>query len=611
VNVKRAKATAWTMLVAWAPLALGGPLAGCTQSQHAPTKSDEAPAKAAASEARDRGAPRPSAYAGAAEAANDGAAKAGARAPSPVAMRAAGPGLGAGLDGEGAGGRAAEAPAAIDPNGRFATTYRPGGGHLAAFDSAVARGQLPQTDRELVAEVGARYAATMAAPTKTALALGTDFERSQLPPSGGTTHLRLSLRSSAAQAKERPHLSVHLVLDVSGSMRGESIERAREAAAALVDKLGANDDFSLVTFSSDAQVVVADGPVGARRAQIKKTISEIKEGGGTNISAGLELGYAQARTKTIPADAVRVVMLLSDGRANAGITQQAALSKLALDAFQEGVQTSSFGLGSDYDGPLMSAIAGDGAGGYYYLKDGSQIASALTTELEERVDPVATGVELRVRLADGVQLLRVYGSRRLGDEEASRVRAQEVAIDKQAQQRDGIRKDRQDDAEGGMRFFVPAFARDDAHSVLLEVRVPAGVEPRKVAIVELKYKDRVAKKNWADELTLRVPYAKSDAASAATANASVQKTVQGFAAGEAIAKAARLAASGNRVSAAQVLEERKGILEQAATSLSEPAFLDEARRLGRLRAQVEGSSSLADPLLLAMVLQTASHARLR
>ena len=33
--------------------------------------------------------------------------------------------------------------AAIDPNGRFATTYRPGGGHLAAFESAVARGIVP------------------------------------------------------------------------------------------------------------------------------------------------------------------------------------------------------------------------------------------------------------------------------------------------------------------------------------------------------------------------------------------------------------------------------------------------------------------------------------
>ena len=66
---------------------------------------------------------------------------------------------------------------------------------------------------------------------------------------------------------------------------------------------------------------------------------------------------------------MRVVLLLSDGRANSGITSSDRLSRLALDAFQSGVQTSSFGLGADYDGELMSSIANDGAGGYYYLRD--------------------------------------------------------------------------------------------------------------------------------------------------------------------------------------------------------------------------------------------------
>src|SRR5262249_35551825 len=184
----------------------------------------------------------------------------------------------------------------------------------------------------------------------------------KIAPSGGPVHIRVALRSTADKPAERPHLSVHLVLDVSGSMAGESITRAREAARALVDKLAPTDDFSFVTFSNEAELKVADGPVGARRDSIKKTIGEVKEGGGTNISAGLNLGYAQASAKTIPADAVRVVLLLSDGHANGGIIEPNKLSKLALDAFQNGIQTSSFGLGSDYDGALMSAIAEDGAG---------------------------------------------------------------------------------------------------------------------------------------------------------------------------------------------------------------------------------------------------------
>ena len=249
-----------------------------------------------------------------------------------------------------------EAAIAIDPNGRFATTYRPGSGHLSSFEASVARGIIPAAEKELVSDVGARYVTGFEVPQGKSLGVKVDMERGKLPPAGSPFHVRVTLKSSPDKPKERPHLSVHLVLDVSGSMQGESIQQARTAAQALVDKLAPTDDFSLVTFSSDAEVRIPDGPVGSRRDSIKKTISEIKEGGGTNISRGLELGYQQAQTKSIPTDAVKVVLLLSDGRANSGILSAAGMSKLALDAFQDGIQTSTFGLGAEYDGALMSTI---------------------------------------------------------------------------------------------------------------------------------------------------------------------------------------------------------------------------------------------------------------
>ena len=75
-----------------------------------------------------------------------------------------------------------------------------------------------------------------------------------------------------------------------------------------------------------------------------------------NIGEGLLRGYQQASTRGIPDDAVRVVLLLSDGRANVGIVAQDKLSHLALDAFQKGIQTSAFGLGQDYDGGTKAWI---------------------------------------------------------------------------------------------------------------------------------------------------------------------------------------------------------------------------------------------------------------
>jgi hypothetical protein len=501
-----------------------------------------------------------------------------------------------------------EAP--LDPNGRFATTYRPGGGHLAAFESAVARGIVPAAEREVVGDVGARYTPGVDVPQGKALGLRVDLERGKLAPGGGPFHMRLALRGSAAQPAARPHLSVHLVLDVSGSMGGESITRAREAAAALVDKLAPTDDFSLTTFSSDAAVRVPDGPVGPRRGDIKAVIGTIGVEGGTNIGAGLSLGYAQASNPGIPEDAVRVVLLLSDGKANEGITSSDRLSRLSLDAFQHGIQTSSFGLGSDYDGALMSSIATDGAGGYYYLRSPDQIAPALATELDKRLDPVATAVEVRVRLKKDVDLLRVYGSRRLNDAEAARVRAVEVAADRQAQKRDKITANRQDDAEGGMRFFIPAFARDDSHALLLKLSVPAGADGKPIALVELKYKDRVGKRNVVEEIPVEARYADSDAESGASIDASVARTVQGFAAGEALTDAAARIAAGDRAAAMALLGEREAILRRAADTLGEPLFLRDAARLARLRDAAGQNSGLGEPLVLSMLLETAGRAHL-
>jgi Ca-activated chloride channel family protein len=504
-----------------------------------------------------------------------------------------------------------QALAPIDPNGRFATTYRPGAGHLAAFESAVARGIVPASERELVSDVGARYAADFAAPKGQAIGVHADLERDKLTPNGGPFHLRVSLRSTDEKPAARPHLSVHLVLDISGSMNGESITHARQAAEALVDKLAATDDFSFTTFSNEATLRVPDGPVGARRASIKRTIEDVRAIGGTNIGAGLSMGYAQADEKSIPADAVKVVLLLSDGRANIGITQQAQLSKLALDAFQKGVQTSSFGLGPDYDGALMSAIASEGAGGYYYLRDAAQIAPALATEIDKRLDPVATAVEVRVRLKKGVELLHVYGSERLSDAAAAHVRAQEVAADEQAKKRDKIAADRQDDLEGGMRFFMPAFAKGDAHAFLFQLKAPPGAGKLGLGIVEVRYKDRVAKKNMSDEIPLAVAYADSDSASGATLNPSVARTVQGFAAGETLTDAARRIGLGDRKGALAELVERETILRKAADTLNEPLFKRDADRLARLEKYAGNEGGLGEPLVLAMMLETAGHAHLR
>ena len=501
--------------------------------------------------------------------------------------------------------------AALDPNARYATTYRPGGAALAAFDAAVSKGSLPASYKDLVADFGGRYAPPLAKPGNgAALAFQIDTERSALAPAGGNVNLRVAIRSSDAMPT-RAQLSVHLVLDVSGSMQGASIENAKSAAAALVEKLQPTDDFSLVTFSSEAKVLVPDGAIGPRRAVALAKIKAIVAEGGTNISSGLDQGYGEARTPTINPDAVKIVMLLSDGHANAGDSSSSGLWGRSERAFQDGIQTSSFGLGADFDAPLMSGIADKGAGGYYYLADSTQISAALGRELDARLVPAAQAVEVRVRLRPDVTPVKVFGSHMLDGAEAAAVRRQEIVVDTQAAKKDGIKQDRKEDTEGGMRFFMPSFSRDDRHAMLLTLMVPAGVDERAIASVEIRYKDRLRKKNITEEMPIKIKFATSDAESSKTVNASVAATAQAFAAGDTILEAARRVDNGDRHGGAKVLFERAELLKAASTQLHEARLNEDALRMSRLAAAVDGDNKVTDALPLAVLLRGSGYGYLR
>jgi Ca-activated chloride channel homolog len=496
-------------------------------------------------------------------------------------------------------------PARLDPNARYATTYRPGGAALAAFDSAVAHGQIPASYTDLVGDLGARYAPAIERPADGALTLSVDTERTAIGPGGGAMNLRVALVSSDKTASRAP-LSVHIVLDTSGSMDGPAIDDARKAAEAVVEKLAPTDDFSMVTFSDTARLLVADGPLGPRRAQTLERIHGVHAEGGTNISSGLDLAYAQAHSAGIPADAVRIVMLLSDGHANGGDTDPQHLAQRAAAAFQEGVQTSSFGLGADFDAALMSRIADRGAGGYYYLADSAQIAPALEREIDARLQPVATAVELRVRLRPDVGATKVFGSRELSTAEAVAVRAQEVAID-QREKKHGITGDREMDAVGGMRFFIPAFARADRHATILTLALPAGTGDRGIASVEVRYKDRLLGKNVTREVPVKMHWAASDAESAATENASVERMVLAFSAGDTILDAAERVDQGDRSGARRELEERAAVLQTASSTLQEPMLATDGARLVRLANAVGGGDALRDPLPLVVMLRGTGY----
>ena len=499
--------------------------------------------------------------------------------------------------------------ARIDPNGRFATTYRPGRADLLRATSLMAHGMLPEALRGVVADLGAGHAEPLAPPIDRALALEVDTDRALLPPDGGSVHLRLRLRG-AEQAPARPTLAVTLVLDVSGSMNGPPLDAVKRAAHRLVEKLEPGDRVAVVTYESEAHLVLAEGVLGPRRARVLAAIDALDTAGGTNLEAGLALGYAQARRAPDQADVVRLVVVMSDGLPNAGETSAFELTAQAVRAFQDGIETTAIGVGSQYDASLMRALAEQGAGGYYYLPDARQMEDVLRREIDVRTRPVARAVEIRIRLARGVQLLETYGSRRLGELEASRVRVQEVAADQRAAAREGIATDRQRDAHGGMRFFIPSFARGDAHTMLLELAVAGAPREGALAHIELRYKDRRAARNRTEERAVRYRLASDAALSASSERTDVRRTVLAFKAGAELLHASH-AGFRDRATAAARLVERARLLRAGAERLGDETLRREAALLEQCAKLLDGRAPHQGELELAMLLGRSGEGMMR
>ncbi len=126
--------------------------------------------------------------------------------------------------------------------------------------------------------------------------------------------------------RERPPMSVALVVDRSGSMAGAKIENARMAAASLIQSLRPGDTAALFAF--DSQVYQLSAPVritDATRAALLGSVSMLQAGSSTNLYGGVAAAIASLQTGLASDAAARRVILVSDGLANVGPSSPAEI----------------------------------------------------------------------------------------------------------------------------------------------------------------------------------------------------------------------------------------------------------------------------------------------
>ncbi|MFN8373538.1 MAG: VWA domain-containing protein [Anaerolineae bacterium] len=190
---------------------------------------------------------------------------------------------------------------------------------------------------------------------------------------------RLNSGPAPGDDRRRP-VNISLVIDRSGSMAGEKLDYTRQAAQFLVQNLGARDILSIVLYNDKVETLLYPETV-QRKDAICQRIDGIKASGTTNLSGGWLEGCNLVAQK-FEENRVNRVILMSDGLANRGITDQGKLVGLSQQKLAEGISTTTMGLGKDFNEDLMMAISNAGGGAFYFIESPEVTPTIFHEELQ-------------------------------------------------------------------------------------------------------------------------------------------------------------------------------------------------------------------------------------
>ncbi|MEO8877723.1 MAG: VWA domain-containing protein, partial [Polyangiaceae bacterium] len=212
-----------------------------------------------------------------------------------------------------------------------------------------------------------------------------------------------SLSAPAAPAATRADTDVTLVIDRSGSMQGDSMANARDAATAMIDKLAPGDSVDVIAFDDKVEHLFASPePMSDDvRRKAKHFISTIDARGGTDIALALKDAFKVQKQD----GRTQAILFLTDGQSDGPSAIKAAQDESGT------ARVFTVGIGTGVDKALLARLAQIRHGHFTYIPDVHAVASEFPRVLAQLQAPALTDVVIH---ADGAVIDRLYpGS--LGD----------------------------------------------------------------------------------------------------------------------------------------------------------------------------------------------------
>lgn len=231
-----------------------------------------------------------------------------------------------------------------------------------------------------------------------------------------TTHRRdgegtflITLRPGPADDGDVLAKDVVMVMDVSGSMAGLKLERAKEAMRYFVQSLGPEDRFDILAFSTGIRSFRSNLVGAARdvRDEALAFIDSLNAAGGTAIDAALDAALARSIGDRRGAEDARPVRVLfvTDGEPTVGVRDPAEIVRRVQSANRAGARVFSFGIETYEGAALLNRIAARTGGTADLVAAHEDLEIEISDFVARYSKPVFSDIHVEV---DGVDALEIY-----------------------------------------------------------------------------------------------------------------------------------------------------------------------------------------------------------
>src|SRR5262249_46209262 len=147
----------------------------------------------------------------------------------------------------------------------------------------------------------------------------------------------------------------------------------------------------------------------AGKNRFLSALGTIDPRGGTNLGGGLLKGIEEIQSAPRRTGHAQRLVLLSDGLANEGITDQMQLDQIASRAVGGEFAVSTIGVGLDFNESLMASLADYGNGNYTFLENLASLDKVLAQEFYSASQVAAGDLKIDLDLQPGVEVLDAAG----------------------------------------------------------------------------------------------------------------------------------------------------------------------------------------------------------